>query len=419
MYWIYNVVVDGFEPSRVSKVLMKRYGRWMHLSNNISPSSYNIVLKKCSGKPVLRNNIVEICLEKSGWRDIVKAIEHGRALLRLGISWVGDTYRLGVYDDSIEEYSVHPAYDIFIWRNDNETWILDELGLEYGSNPLIHKGFAGTYTVYSGPNIIGKIYVPDKGFKIRVEEIENQVYRNDLYRFIEVNKPLMTRFTNIVYRFYESLGEPDLVLVSFSGGKDSLVVLDTCIKYFGHERVVAVYVDTGVDFPSNREYVGEVEEKLGITIDKVYAPVKELVGEKGFPTRSDRWCTLVKNRAFYKALEKYLEKYRRILVVVGDRDTESYKRSRKPPVRKRKKYLEVAPIKQWATIHVQLYICMNNLPENPLYRLGFYRLGCYICPELTSLEKYIMLNKLYSRLREEPWFIEWINKEKQYSYKTS
>lgn len=54
--------------------------------------------------------------------------------------------------------------------------------------------------------------------------------------------------------------------------------------------------------------------------------------------------------------------------------------------------LVLAPIKQWSTLHIQLYMIMNNIPLNPLYIKGFYRIGCYICPALRSWELYIMLN---------------------------
>ncbi len=96
---------------------------------------------------------------------------------------------------------------------------------------------------------------------------------------------------------------------------------------------------------------------------------------------------------------------------MGDRDTESEARARKPPVRRRRGYLEAAPLKQWATIHVQHYIWSRGLPLNPLYKLGFYRLGCYICPALTSLERFIMLRKLLDRLRGMPWFEKYISME--------
>ena len=133
-----------------------------------------------------------------------------------------------------------------------------------------------------------------------------------------------------------------------------------------------------------------------------------MINHRGLPTKKNRWCTLRKTKAFKKKLEKYKRKYDKILVIVGDRDAESEARARKPPVRKRDKYLEVAPIKQWSTALVQLYVHKHGLPNNPLYDLGFYRLGCYICPSLTSLERIIMIEKLYDELRDLKWFKEYI-----------
>ena len=75
-----------------------------------------------------------------------------------------------------------------------------------------------------------------------------------------------------------------------------------------------------VDFPQTRKYVGYFAEKLNVKIETVYAPVKELISKYGLPTKSNRWCTLGKTRAFKKVLMKYKERYGKVLVLVGDRD---------------------------------------------------------------------------------------------------
>ena len=42
--------------------------------------------------------------------------------------------------------------------------------------------------------------------------------------------------------------------------------------------------------------------------------------------------------------------------------------------------LSAAPIQNWTALHVWLYIFQENAPYNVLYRAGFDRIGCYICP---------------------------------------
>lgn len=416
---MFHVVPVNIDFDLVVNSISRFYGRWVKVSREPSSFSYNVLLEKCSGNVEFYDiNTVRICIDKETPYSIARAIEFGRAWIRQAISWDGRTYRLFMSYSRLEDYEVHPAYDLFIWRSGFEQEVLKSIGLKSGLNPLIHKRFGGEYIIYSGSKPTAKLHILDEGFIFKGEQLSIDLVDNDLGLFIESNKPILHRHIIIVRKFLDSLGEPDIVVVSFSGGKDSLVTLDLAVKHFGNDMVRGVYVDTGVDFDETRKYVGTVAEKIGIEIEYVYAPVKELVSRHGFPSKKNRWCTLVKTQGFKKALSRYIERYRRVLVLVGDRDSESEARARKPPVRRRKKYLEASPIKQWSTIHVQLYTWINNLPENPLYKRGFYRLGCYICPALTSLEKYIMIKYLYRELKDKPLFKEYLKhegfNEKQY-----
>jgi len=71
--------------------------------------------------------------------------------------------------------------------------------------------------------------------------------------------------------------------------------------------------------------------------------------------------------------------------------------------------MQVAPIKMWNVTHTQLYPLQNNIPLNPLYELGFYRLGCYICPALRSWEIMIMkFTPLKNILGNLPFYKEFI-----------
>ena len=411
-YYMYNLVVEDGLVAIMNDIVSRYYGRWMHVSRSPSKYSYNIILQRCGQEQVkiIDINTASICLSgKYTPRRLVKMIEHARAYLRLAVSWDKTAYRLDSHGEPLEEYSVHPAYDLFIW--DKQVWLLNQLGLELSDPLLVNKRFGGLHYVYSGKNVVAELVVPDEGVRINLKMRKSAPSTTvSLHDTIEKNKPVIAKHVAISRRFLESLGHPDIVIVSFSGGKDSLVALDLAVKHYGRELVRPIYIDTGVDFPTTRTYVSRIAEYYGISIDTVYAPVKDYIARYGLPTRKNRWCTLLKVGAFKKKLREYRDKYRRILVIVGDRDAESEKRSRKPPVRKRRDYLEVAPIKQWATIHVQLYTMINDLPVNPLYEYGFYRLGCYICPALTSLEKYVMVNKMMDEMKDLFWLNEYIRR---------
>jgi len=411
LYFMYNIVVKDLDHSLVDRVVKRFYGKWLNIADEPQPYSYNIVLNKCFEKPkLLSPSTVEVCVSSENQKSIVTGIEQGKALLRQAVSWDGSTYLLSLEGEELEDYQIHPAYDVFIWRAGAEENVLLEVGADPGLNPLIHKRFGGEHYIYAGPHLYGKLIVPDEECLLKFTPHRSVHMDNDLVKFVELNRSTMAYHVAVARKFLDSLGEPDVVLVSFSGGKDSLVTLDLALKHYGRDVVRAVYVDTGVDFPQTTVFVEEVSAKLGVEVEKIRVPVREALSERGLPSKTNRWCTVLKTQGFRKVLERYRERYRRILVLVGDRDAESEARARKPPVRRREGYLEASPIKQWSTVHVQLYAWIHNLPENPLYLQGFYRLGCYICPALTGLEKRVMYTKLYNSLKQLEWFELFIKK---------
>ena len=278
--------------------------------------------------------------------------------------------------------------------------LLMELGVrDPPSNPLVLRRFGGVHDMYSGASIKARLRIPDMYGRIVVENYDAETIDNDFNALVEANKNIIKVHEMISRALLEELSSPDIVFVSFSGGKDSVAALDIVLKCFGKGRVVPIFVDTGLEFPQTIDYVRVVEEHYGIEVVKVYAGVDKAVAERGLPTPDNRWCTMMKRRAFEEKVRELSRGHDNVVVVVGDRDAESASRSHRPPIRGREGYIEVAPIKQWSTAHVQLYTIMNGLPENPLYELGFYRTGCYICPSLRALELYIMRTRLWSILR--------------------
>ena len=173
--------------------------------------------------------------------------------------------------------------------------------------------------------------------------------------------------------------------------------------------MVALFTDTGTEFPQTVEYVERLAAKLGVRLYKAYAGVdRELLAKrKPLPGHDSRWCTGLKIAATERAILELAEG--RTLVVLGDRDAESPRRSARPPVRGMGEIVFAAPLRFWSAAHVQLYLYMNGVEPNPLYELGFYRIGCYMCPSLRSWELYIIRStSLYYRLLRSPIFREFM-----------
>lgn len=127
---------------------------------------------------------------------------------------------------------------------------------------------------------------------------------------------------NHVHGFTDSKGrdlaEYGTIMVSVSGGADSDIVTDM-IERVGYpaSKVVYVFYDTGLEFEATKEHLDFLEEKYGITIQRVRAKVPVPLGVKryGVPFLSKRVSNnigrlqshgfLWKDRPFEELLSEY------------------------------------------------------------------------------------------------------------------
>ena len=185
----------------------------------------------------------------------------------------------------------------------------------------------------------------------------------------------------------------EMYIASFSGGKDSQVVLDLVTRVIPSEDVIVVYSDTGYELPTSLELYTEVEK----TYTDKYPNIKFLLAKNhekvlnywdliGSPSNVHRWCCgVMKTAPLYKMLKEYskLGRQPHVLSFIGTRAEESLRRASYLKVAKDAKHtnvLNVSPILEWSTTEVWLYLFFNKLPINPAYRSGLGRVGCVICP---------------------------------------
>ncbi len=201
------------------------------------------------------------------------------------------------------------------------------------------------------------------------------------------------------------------IVVSYSGGKDSLVALHLVLKA-GIEPTM-LFNDTGLELPETLRNVREVSEAYGLKLINADAGNKfwEAVRVFGPPGKDYRWCCkVVKLVPISRA---YKSSFRgSVLSIVGQRAFESIDRSLSGSVWRNRwlpGVLSMSPIQEWDQISVWSYIHVNKLPVNPLYFEGFERLGCYLCPA-ANVAEYHEIKKKYPDLwcRWEEFLRTWV-----------
>ena len=172
----------------------------------------------------------------------------------------------------------------------------------------------------------------------------------------------------------------DRLVVAFSGGKDSLVALHLALS-INHE-IEVVFNNTTVEFPETVYYVKRLANDWGLNlhITTPKASFFQTLREKGWATHKDRWCC----RPYKEepALE-YMRKRGILAEITGTTRTESIYRRSLTPFRMPSKepyIIRVNPIYDWNQQEVWKYIKDNSLPINPLYHIGYRRVGCWCCP---------------------------------------
>lgn len=185
----------------------------------------------------------------------------------------------------------------------------------------------------------------------------------------------------------------DIFVTSFSGGKDSQVLLDLVSRVIPAEDFVVIYSDTGYELPPSLELYKEIEDfytqkypTIRFLIAKNHQPVLYYWDEIGTPSRIHRWCcSIMKSAPLSKLLKDIVGNGKQPNAVLFDgvRAEESPSRSSRSRIGKNVKHNKVinaSPLLEWNATEVYLYLFLYGLPINKAYRRGLSRVGCVICP---------------------------------------
>ena len=197
----------------------------------------------------------------------------------------------------------------------------------------------------------------------------------------------------------------DRFIASFSGGKDSQVVLDLVTRAIPPTAFEVIYSDTGYELPPSldlyeevKRYYGERFPALRFTTTRNHESVLSYWDKIGTPSDTHRWCcSVMKTAPLYRSLKVEGNKQARVLAFEGVRAEESVRRSNYNRIGKGVKHsfvINARPILNWNTTEIFIYLLFHSLPINPAYRVGKPRVGCILCPFGSPWDDMIV-NKVY------------------------
>lgn len=197
----------------------------------------------------------------------------------------------------------------------------------------------------------------------------------------------------------------DRFIASFSGGKDSQVVLDLCTRAIPPSAFEVIYSDTGYELPPSLElyedvkrYYGERFPSLKFSVTRNHESVLNYWDKIGTPSDTHRWCCIVmKTAPLYRSLKVEGNKQARVLAFEGVRAEESTRRSGYNRIGKGVKHsttINARPILSWNSAEIFLYLFKYGLHINPAYRQGLTRVGCIVCPFASEWNEHIA-NRIY------------------------
>lgn len=228
--------------------------------------------------------------------------------------------------------------------------------------------------------------VLSEGTVLEPVDINAMVRKNELMLAV-LEQQTIKKIYGAYHKYEKKL---DCFHVAFSGGKDSIVLLELVKRALPRSAFMVIFGDTGMEFPDTYDAVREVEERCKKDGIAFYRAKSHFTPEEswklfGPPSRVLRWCCTV-----HKSVPQTL-KIREVLGkrdytgmdFVGVRGHESIARSEyeyENYSKKQKGQHSFNPLLEWTSAEVWLYIFFRRLVINHAYKKGNSRAGCLFCP---------------------------------------
>ncbi|MGM0471922.1 MAG: phosphoadenosine phosphosulfate reductase family protein [Bacillota bacterium] len=242
----------------------------------------------------------------------------------------------------------------------------------------------------------------------------NQSLKRDIYidRFIKHNQTWLNYIVDEAEDYINKVTEKYstknyLPIISFSGGKDSTVISNLVRETLEEQRIIHIFGDTTIEFSYTYEYLEEFKTENNLVpffeedTDENFMDLCEVFGP---PSRLERWCcSIFKTSPIGRVISNFPSD-KKALTFMGIRKYESNDRSDYNRTKKKSKIsrqISSFPILNWKNHDVWLYILSKDILFNKAYRLGYRRVGCWLCPNNSNWSEF--LTRFYMPEKYNKW----------------